>query len=146
MQYYFISDNKFIQISHKYYQQKERNEENLFIIILSIFFIKNLNADNKEVSDLKNEFKQIKEIYENKIEALEAKIEKLENEKVKQEAKVDHHDGHDAHAEENSFNIEAVLNGNIPPSQEVEKFRLRDLALHTKEREVGKGYKLESLS
>ena len=42
--------------------------KSLFIIILSIFFIKNLNADiNKEVSDLKNEFKQIKEIYENKI-------------------------------------------------------------------------------
>ena len=72
--------------------------KSLFIIILSIFFIKNLNADiNKEVSDLKNEFKQIKEIYENKIEALEAKIEKLEKEKVKQESKVaDHHDGHDA--------------------------------------------------
>ena len=88
-------------------------KKNLFIIILSIFLIKNLHADiNKEVSDLKNEFKQIKEIYENKIEALEAKIKKLENEKTKQETKVaDHHDGHDAHSEENSFNIEAVLNG-----------------------------------
>ena len=85
----------------------------LIVVFISIFFIKNLSADiNKEVSDLKNEFKQIKEIYENKIEALEAKIEKLENEKAKKETKVaDHHDGHDGHSEESSFNIEAVLNG-----------------------------------
>ena len=46
------------------------------VVLIGIFFIKNLSADiNKEVSDLKNEFRQIKEIYENKIEALEAKIE-----------------------------------------------------------------------
>ena len=52
----------------------------LIVVFISTFFIKNLSADiNKEVSDLKNEFKQIKEINENKIEALEAKIEKLEN-------------------------------------------------------------------
>ena len=82
----------------------------LIVVFFSIFFMKNLSADlNKEVSDLKNEFKQIKEVYENKIVALEAKIEKLENEKTKQETKVaDHHDGH---SEEGNFNIEAVLNG-----------------------------------
>ena len=48
----------------------------LLFILLALFFIKNLSADiNKEVLDLKNEFKQIREIYENKIEELEAKIE-----------------------------------------------------------------------
>ncbi len=88
----------------------------LLFIFLSLFFIKNLSADiNKEVLDLKNEFKQIKEIYENKIEALEAKIEKLEHEKVKHEEHAseegDMHDKHEGHDEEGNFNIEAVLNG-----------------------------------
>ena len=54
-------------------------KKNILVIFIALFFIKNVSADiNKEVLDLKNEFKQIKEIYENKIEALEAKIEKLE--------------------------------------------------------------------
>ena len=72
---------------------------------------------NKDVSDLKNEFREIKEIYENKIEALEAKIEKLEHEKANNEehsSKKSDHDSHDEHeknSEESSFNIEAVLNG-----------------------------------
>ena len=43
----------------------------LTVVLIGIFFTKNLSADlNKEVSDLKNEFKQIKEIYDNKIESL----------------------------------------------------------------------------
>ena len=88
----------------------------LLFIFLALFFIKNLSADiNKEVQDLKNEFKQIKEIYENKIEELEAKIEKLEHEKDGHEEHAsesnDSHDSHESHSEENSFSIEAVLNG-----------------------------------
>ena len=88
----------------------------LLFIFLALFFIKNLSADiNKEVQDLKNEFKQIKEIYENKIEELEAKIEKLEHEKDGHEEHAseskDSHDSHEDHSKENNFNIEAVLNG-----------------------------------
>ena len=88
----------------------------LLFILLALFFIKNLSADiNKEVLDLKNEFKQIREIYENKIEELEAKIEKLEHEKDGQEEHAseskDSNDSHEGHSEESSFNIEAVLNG-----------------------------------
>ena len=88
----------------------------LLFIFLALFFIKNLSADiNKEVQDLKNEFKQIKEIYENKIEELEAKIEKLEHEKDDHEEHAsksnESHDSHESHSEENSFSIEAVLNG-----------------------------------
>ena len=61
---------------------------------------------------MKNEFKQIKEIYENKIQALEEKIKLLENEK---ENSMEHAskktDSHNDHKEESNFNIEAVLNG-----------------------------------
>ena len=91
--------------------------KHLFIVIfLTIFFIKNINADiNQDVADLKNEFKQIQKIYENKIEELEAKIEKLEHEKDSHEKHAsenkDSHDSHEAHSEESNFNIEAVLNG-----------------------------------
>ena len=94
-------------------------KKSIFTIFFALFLIKNVNADiNKEVSDLKNEFKQIKEIYESKIEALEAKIEKLEHEKSKnnKHASKEHgmhndHDKHEEHSEEGNFNIEAVLNG-----------------------------------
>ena len=91
-------------------------KKNILVIFIALFFIKNVSADiNKEVLDLKNEFKQIKEIYENKIEALEAKIEKLENEKNQPQTQVteksDSHDSHDEHSEKGNFNIEAVLNG-----------------------------------
>ena len=94
-------------------------KKNILVIFIALFFIKNVSADiNKEVLDLKNEFKQIKEIYENKIEALEAKIEKLENEKSQPQTQVieksdshDSHDSHDEHSEKGNFNIEAVLNG-----------------------------------
>ncbi len=91
-------------------------KKNILFILLALFFIKNLSADiNKEVLDLKNEFKQIKEIYENKIQELEAKIEKLEHEKDGHEEHAskskESHDSHEGHSEESSFNIEAVLNG-----------------------------------
>ena len=88
----------------------------LFFPVLFIFlFVSSyVNADiNKEISDLKDEFKQIKEIYENKIEALEAKIEKLENNSVQEKMaseKLDSHEGHQDHSDEDGFNIEAVLN------------------------------------
>ena len=88
----------------------------LFFPVLFIFlFVSSyVNADiNKEISDLKDEFKQIKEIYENKIEALEAKIEKLENNSVQEKMaseKSDSHEGHQDHSDEDGFNIEAVLN------------------------------------
>ena len=87
----------------------------LFFPVLFIFlFVSSyVNADiNKEISDLKDEFKQIKEIYENKIEALEAKIEKLENNSVEEmvSEKSDSHEGHQDHSDEDGFNIEAVLN------------------------------------
>ena len=66
----------------------DKMKKNILVIFIALFFIKNVSADiNKEVLDLKNEFKQIKEIYENKIEALEAKIEKLENEKINRKHK-----------------------------------------------------------
>ena len=104
-------------------------KKNILVIFIALFFIKNVSADiNKEVSDLKNEFKQIKEIYENKIEALEAKIEKLENEKAKQVTeKSDSHDGHDEHLKKGNFNIEAVLNGKYILFLEVEKLNQRVL-------------------
>ena len=94
----------------------DKMKKNILVIFIALFFIKNVSADiNKEVLDLKNEFKQIKEIYENKIEALEAKIEKLENEKNQPQKQVteksDSHDSHDEHSEKGNFNIEAVLNG-----------------------------------
>ena len=88
----------------------------LFFPVLFIFlFVSSyVNADiNKEISDLKDEFKQIKEIYENKIEALEAKIEKLENNSAQEKMaseKLDSHEGHQDHSDEDGFNIEAVLN------------------------------------
>ena len=40
----------------------------LFLIFFYTFFLNSLNADiNQEILDLKNEFKQIKELYEKKI-------------------------------------------------------------------------------
>ena len=109
-------------------------KKNILVIFIALFFIKNLSADiNKEVLDLKNEFKQIKEIYENKIEALEAKIEKLENEKNQPQTQVteksDSHDSHDGHSEESSFNIEAVLNGKYTSFLEVVKLLQKVLVL-----------------
>ena len=84
------------------------------VLFISLFVSSYVNADiNKEISDLKDEFKQIKEIYENKIEALEAKIEKLENNSVQEKMaseKSDSHEGHQDHSDEDGFNIEAVLN------------------------------------
>ena len=83
------------------------------VLFISLFVSSYVNADiNKEISDLKDEFKQIKEIYENKIEALEAKIEKLENNSVEEmvSEKSDSHEGHQDHSDEDGFNIEAVLN------------------------------------
>ena len=88
----------------------------VFVITFYTFLLNSLNADiNQEVLDLKNEFKQIKEIYENKIQALEEKIKLLENEKENSiehaSKKTDSHNDHKDHKEESNFNIEAVLNG-----------------------------------
>ncbi len=90
-----------------------------YILIINFFYCIFLNiakADvNREMSDLKKEFEQIKEIYENKIYALEKKIKKLETLSTKSEKKVSNenqgHKEHEDHGEEGSFDIEAVLNG-----------------------------------
>ena len=55
----------------KKHSQEEKMKHLFIVIFLTIFFIKNINADiNQDVADLKNEFKQIQKIYENKIEMM----------------------------------------------------------------------------
>ena len=87
---------------------------NIFLLTIMCFFIKSIAfADiNKEMLELKKEFNQIKEVYENKIIALEEKIKRLESQEEKHVVDDSHkNDGHEKHMEEEGFNIEAVLNG-----------------------------------
>ena len=86
----------------------------IFLLTIMCLFIKSMAfADiNKEMLELKKEFNQIKEVYENKIMALEEKIKRLESQEEKHVVNDSYkNDRHEKHMEEEGFNIEAVLNG-----------------------------------